>query len=156
MIQVSYKNPIYFIAIAFMVVFGLWYGWRGVLAAYLGGFFGFLLTVHTSLEWTLIFSLCNGIQVAVPVIAFRLFKADAALKTVKDIGVFFLFGNVLNILAGGAYGTIILVMAGINHSDTLFSDFGMWVAGDMLLIFLISPVMLSLGTPYMRKNWWAL
>lgn len=152
--DITPKNPAFFIAIAFMVVFGIWFGWRGILAAYLGCLFGVLISLPISIGWAMAFSLADALEVAIPVIAFRFFSVDPALKSRKDIGVYVLFGIVLNSVTGAIGGTLIVFMAGINKSSSMLTYFGTWIGGDMVLIFLITSLMLSFGTPYLRRKGW--
>lgn len=153
-LYIDYENPIFFIGIGFIVVFGIWYGWKGILAAFLGCFFGALISLQMSPEWALVIGLAQGIQVAIPVLVFRVFSLDAALKSAKDISLFFLSGCILNTLINCTIGIYVLfVTENVTSQDYLYY-FGVWTGGDMVMIFLISPILLSFGTPYMRAKGW--
>jgi integral membrane sensor domain MASE1 len=151
--NIAPNTPAFFIAIAFMVPFGIWYGWRGVLAAYLGCLCAMLITLPSiPVGWAMVFSLADMAEVAIPAVAFWYFKADPALKTIRDMGIYLVFGIVINSLAGAFIGTMTVFMAGINKYDSVLVSFGSWAGGDMVLIFLITSILLSFGTPILRRK----
>ena len=148
------KNPVFFIGIGFTVVFAIWFGWKGILAAYLGCLFSGLLALPLTPGWLLLFAVADAVQVAIPVLVFHLSGADPALKSVKDVTLFLLFGCIINTVVSGLIGTYILSTTGIAPSRQFVPFFEMWIIGDMMAIFLISTIILSFGTPYMREKGW--
>ncbi|HWQ64982.1 MAG TPA: hypothetical protein VN429_11240 [Methanospirillum sp.] len=148
------KNPVFFIGIGFVVVIAIWFGWKGVLAGYLGCFLGALLTLPIAPEWVFVFALSEGVQVAVPALAFRLSGANPALRSVKDVSLFLIFGCILNTILSGLIGTYVLCTTGVTPAGQFISFFEMWIVGDMMAIFIISTILLSFATPYMRAKGW--
>ncbi len=148
------KNPVFFIGIGFTVVFAIWFGWKGILAAYLGCLLSGLLALPLTPEWLLLFAVADAVQVAIPVLVFHLTGADPALTSVKDVILFVFFGCIINTIVSGLLGTYILSTTGIVPSGQFVPFFEMWMVGDMMAIFLISTIILSFGTPYMREKGW--
>lgn len=158
--NLSQKNPAFFIAIAFMVAFGIWYGWKGILATYLGCFFA-LLIIATMMAlpsipylWALVFSLADAIEVAIPALAFWYFKANPDIRRIKDLTIYLIFGLILNTLVGAFVGTMIVFSSGMNKTPDMVAYLASWAGGDMILIFLITSLLLSFGTPYLRAKGW--
>jgi len=148
------NNPVFFIGIGFTVIFAIWFGWKGVLAAYLGCLISGLLALPLTPEWLLVFAVSDAVQVAIPALVFNLSGADPALKSVKDVSLFLVFGCIINTMVSGLLGTYILSITGILATGQFIPFFEMWIVGDMMAIFLISTIILSFGTPYMREKGW--
>jgi integral membrane sensor domain MASE1 len=93
-------------------------------------------------------------QVAVPTLAFRLSGANPALGSVKDVSLFLIFGCTLNTILSGLIGTYVLCTTGVIPAGQFVQFFEMWIVGDMMAIFIISTILFSFGTPYIRAKGW--
>ncbi len=84
-----------YFAVAFMIVFALWFGGWGVIAAYIGCYVGAGVLGGTPLVVALYWSLADVWQVLIPLVAFRTLKVGIDLWTRKDLSTFLVFGVIL-------------------------------------------------------------
>ncbi len=107
----------FFIAVAFMILFTLWFGAYGAIAAYVGtlvgsGFFASdRLVLHPKVA--IIWAIAGLISVLIPLVAFRTLKVDLSLENRRDWVLFFLFGVLINNIAGAAWGVLTLSLGNI-------------------------------------------
>ncbi|MDD1661558.1 MAG: MASE1 domain-containing protein [Methanomicrobiales archaeon] len=141
----------FYIAVAFMIAFALWFGGWGVLAAYIGCILGAGVTGGVPPVVNLYWSLADVWQVLIPLAAFRVFRADIGLATKRDLGVFLLFGWFLNNLAGAAWGAATLALGGVIPWDGVQATFTSWFVGNLVVTILITPLLLILFTPRLRE-----
>jgi hypothetical protein len=141
----------FYIAVAFMIAFALWFGGWGVLAAYLGCFIGAGLTGGVPPAVNLYWSLADVWQVLIPLAAFRALHADIGLSNARDFGIFLAFGWFLNNLAGAAWGAGTLAMGGVIPWAGVQATFTSWFMGNLLVTILITPPLLVLLTPGLRR-----
>ncbi|MBE3145053.1 MAG: MASE1 domain-containing protein [Planctomycetes bacterium] len=141
----------FYFAVAFMIAFALWFGTWGAIAAYVGCLVGSGIPAGLPLPVNLYWSLADVWQVLIPLAAFRILKADTGLKTKRDFAVFFAFAWLLNNLAGAAWGTTMFVVNG-KFSAEFSNVFLNWFIGNLAVTFLITPVLLKLGTPILKRK----
>jgi len=82
-----------YIAIAFMILFTLWFGGYGAIAAYVGCFIGsgILSGIPAGVNWY--WSLSGLWQVLIPLVAFRMLSVDLSLAKPRDMIIFIVFGH---------------------------------------------------------------
>ena len=73
------------IAAAFMVIFTLWFGMYGAIAAYIGGFFGAGLFSGMPATGVVYLSFANLWMVLVPLVAFRIFDVKVEIESRRDL-----------------------------------------------------------------------
>ncbi len=105
------------------------------------------LPLQVNLYW----SLADVWQVLIPLVAFRMLKANAGLETKKDFAVFFVFAWLLNNLAGAVWGTTMFVVNG-QFASEFSSVFLNWFIGNLVVTALITPLLLRFGTPFLKKK----
>jgi hypothetical protein len=93
-----------YIAIAFAIVFTLWFGAYGAIAAYVGTFLGSGLLAGIPFDVCIYWSLSALWQVLIPLVALRTFEVDLALENKRDITLLILFGVLINNVVGAAWG----------------------------------------------------
>jgi len=149
-----------YLVVALMVVFTLWFGMYGAVAAYLGCFIGAGILGGISPEVSLYWSLADFWEVLIPLVAFRYFAADPALKSWRDLGVLLVFGILINNLAGAAWGSLALAAGGLIPWTGIVPVFFIWAAGNILICLILIPAILSLFTPavqdhelFVRRYW---
>jgi integral membrane sensor domain MASE1 len=135
-----------------MIVFGLWFGMYGALAAYCGGLLSVILLFRVPFPVNLVSSLADFWQVLIPLLAFRLLRADITLSSTKDIGIFLIFGWLLNNLAGALWGTGVLAFAGISSWNEFPNQWAGWFTGNLIATIIIAPILLRFLTPYVEKR----
>jgi hypothetical protein len=151
----------FYIAVAFMIAFALWFGGWGVLAAYLGCILGAGVTGGVPPAVNLYWSLADVWQVLIPLAAFRFFRGDIGLRTGRDLGIFLAFGWFLNNLAGAAWGAVTLAAGGIIPWSAVQATFTNWFLGNLVVTILITPLLLVLFTSRLKgagllvKGTWA-
>jgi hypothetical protein len=141
----------FYIAVAFMIAFALWFGGWGVLAASTGGVIGAGAVGGVPPVVNLSWSLADVWQVLIPLAAFRAFHADIGLRTRRDFGVFLAFGWFLNNLAGAAWGAASFALGGVVPWTGAAGVFWSWFLGNLAVTILITPLLLVLLTPRLGK-----
>lgn len=146
-IPFSMGSSVLYFAVAFMIVFALWFGAWGVIAAYLGCFIG----AGRPLDVSLYFSLADVWQVLIPLIAFKKLSVDVSLRKRRDLIIFFIFGWILNNLAGAVWGPSTLALGGLASWNEVPSLFIGWFIGNLVVIIAITPLLLRYVTLYIQK-----
>ena len=143
---------LFYIVVASMIVFTLWFGLWGAGAAYIGCFIGAGLLSGIPWDISLYWSLADLIQVLVPLIAFRYTRADIALSNIRDLGILILSGVLINNLAGAAWGTLTLAWGGIIPSGEIISTVTRWWLGNAIVCAILLPLVLRVMTPVIRNH----
>ena len=141
-----------FIAAAFMLIFTLWFGMYGAIAAYAGSFIGSGLLSGMPVTVALYFSLANFWQVLIPLIAFRIFDVHVGMESTRDLFHLVLFGTILNNVIGAAWGSVSLAIAGIDTWSQVPSAFLAWFIGNIIVTIIIVPLVLRHFTPRFEKS----
>jgi len=150
-----------YIAVAFMILFTLWFGAYGAIAAYVGTLLGAGLLATDSLrqhpEIAIVWAVAGLLQVLIPLGAARVFEVDLTLENRRDWTLILLFGVLINNVVGAAWGawTLSLVAPG-----SMVSIFTAWLIGNIIVTILIVPLGLRYVTPKVQrsklfvKNYW--
>jgi hypothetical protein len=145
-----------FIAVAFMILFTLWFGAYGAIAAYIGTLVGsgFFASVRLALhpEVAIIWAIAPLISVLIPLVAFRSLKVDLSLEIRRDRVLFFLFGVLINNIAGATWGVLTLSMGNIIKTGEIASIFSTWIIGSFIVTILIVPLALRYFTPKIHQS----
>jgi integral membrane sensor domain MASE1 len=144
-------SGLYF-SVAFMIVFALWFGGWGVLAAYIGCYLGAGMLSGVPHDINLYWSLADVWQVLLPLAAFKAFNADVGLRTKRDFSVFLSFGWLLNNVAGAAWGASTLALGGLAAWTDVPYIFSGWLVGNLIVTMAITPILLRYGTGYLRAR----
>jgi integral membrane sensor domain MASE1 len=142
-----------------MLLFTLWYGAYGAIAAYVGTLVGAGFLASDSFsghpEIAILWAVAGLLQVLIPLAAVRNFEVDLAMVNPRDWTYILIFGVIVNNLFGAAWGawTLALVQPGVDI-------FPAWLIGNIVVTFLIVPLALRHFTPRVRrsrlfvKNYW--
>jgi hypothetical protein len=141
-----------YIAVAFMILFALWFGGYGAIAAYAGCFIGagVLSGIPAQVNWY--WSLAGLWQVLIPLVAFRMLNADLALSKRRDILIFVVFGVLVNNAFGALWGTVTLAIGNMIGWAEVTPAFIAWCIGNMVVTAVIVPLALRYGTPHIRRT----
>ena len=142
---------IYF-PIAIMLLFTLWFGVYGAIAAYVGNFFGAGLLSGVPFEVSIYWSFAVLWQVLIPLIAFRVFDANVGIENSRDLFHLVLFGVLLNNIVGAAWGAYTLAAGNIIPESQVMGTFSTLVVGNIVVTLLIVPLALRHFTPKVRKS----
>jgi len=142
---------IYF-PIAIMLLFTLWFGVYGAIAAYVGNFFGAGLLSGVPFEVSIYWSFATLWQVLIPLIAFRVFDANVGIENSRDLFHLVLFGVILNNIIGAAWGAYTLAAGNIIPESQVMGTFSTLVVGNIVVTLLIVPLALRHFTPKVRKS----
>ncbi len=145
------SSGLYF-SVAVMIVFALWFGGWGVLAAYLGCIIGAGWLGGMPFGINLYWSLADVWQVLIPLAAFRVFNADVGLRTKRDCAVFIVFGWLLNNVVGAAWGASTLALGGLAVWSGVTGIFTGWLIGNLIVTAAIAPLLLRYGTPWLEEH----
>ena len=135
-----------YIAVAFMILFTLWFGAYGAIAAYAGTLLAVVLATESLQqhpEIAVILAVADLLQVLIPLIAVRMFSVDLTLESRRDWTVILLFAVLINNLVGAAWGAFSLSLLGpVNIAGT----FSTWLIGNIGVTILIVPLGLRFCT----------
>lgn len=154
---------LFYIAVAFMILFTLWFGLYGAIAAYVGTLVGSGLLATESLsrhpKIAVFWAVASLLQVLIPLAAVRFYGVDLAMKNTRDWTVFLLFGVLINNLAGAAWGAFTLSLIP-GSAVNIAQVFVTWLIGNIIVTILIVPPALRFGTEkvqgsklFVKKYW---
>ncbi|MDD1686141.1 hypothetical protein [Methanoregula sp.] len=142
-----------YFAVAFNVLFTLWFGGYGAIAAYAGTLVGSGLLVSDVLNQhplvALLWAMAGLIQVLIPFAAVRSFGVDLSMNNPRDYTYVLLFGVIINNLVGAAWATWTLSLA---EPVAMTSVFTAWFIGNAAVCLILVPLCLKLFTPRMEKS----
>jgi hypothetical protein len=145
-----------YVAVAFMIIFTLWFGAYGAIAAYVGTFVGSGLLSSGGLshhpEVAIYWAIAGLLQVLIPLVALRSLDADLSLENLRDVNILVVFGILLNNIVGAAWGAWTLGLGNIITPDQIGSVFATWLIGNIVVTILIVPLALKFLTPRVRKS----
>ncbi|MCX6701103.1 MAG: hypothetical protein NTV68_14500 [Methanomicrobiales archaeon] len=150
----------FYFVVALMVVFALWFGMYGAVAAYLGCYIGAGLLGGIPPDVNLYWSLADFWQVIIPLMAFRYFACDPGQRSRRDLGVLVIFGVVINNVVGATWGSVTLALGGVVPWSEVMPVFYSWLAGNVVVSIVFVPAILYLLTPVIRdhelyiRNYW--
>ncbi|MCX6683632.1 MAG: hypothetical protein NTZ37_02730 [Methanoregula sp.] len=147
-------SALYF-AVAFMILFTLWFGAYGAIAAYAGTLIGAgLLSADPAIPpvVAIYWSIAGLLQVLIPLVAFRTFKVDLTLENRRDLTLLLLFGVLINNSVGAAWGAWTLAFGNVITSSQIGSVFTLWLIGNIIVTIIIVPLALRYGTPCIMKT----
>ena len=143
-------------AVAFMILFTLWFGAYGAIAAYAGTLIGSGLlsagTIASHPDVAIYWAVAGLLQVLIPLVALRTFEVDLTLKNRRDISLLLLFGIVINNIVGAAWGAWTLGLGNVIPGGQMGSVFSSWLVGNIIVTVLIIPVALRVFTPSIQKS----
>ncbi len=141
-----------YIAVAFMILFTLWFGLYGAIAAYVGSLLGGVLTTPSLLqrpEIAIIWAVAGLLQVVIPLVAVRKFEVDLTLPDRRDWTIIIIFAVLINNLAGAAWGAYTLSLAG---PVTIAGVFTTWLVSNIIVTLLIVPLALRFLTEKVSRS----
>jgi len=144
-----------YVAVAFMILFTLWFGAYGGIAAYAGTLIGSgLLSTNPAIpiDVAIYWSIAGLLQVLIPLVALRSFEWDPGLETRRDWTLLLLFGVLINNVVGAAWGAYTLALGNVITSSQIGSVFSAWLIGNIIVTILIVPLALRYFTPKVRKS----
>ncbi|MCX6685102.1 MAG: hypothetical protein NTV10_00375 [Methanoregula sp.] len=141
-----------FIAIAAMILFTLWFGAYGAVAAYIGGFIGAGVLSGISPEASVYFALADLWQVLIPLVALRMLNVDLGLTGRRDIICFVAFGILINNAFGALWGAVSLALGNVIAWTEVIPTMTGWFIGNVVVTALVVPLALRYGTPYIQKS----
>jgi hypothetical protein len=145
-------STLYF-AVAIMILFTLWFGAYGAIAAYAGTLIGSgLLNPAIPPVVAIYWSIAGLLQVLIPLVAFRTFKVDLTLESRRDWTLLLLFGVLINNSVGAAWGAWTLAFGNVIASSQIVSVFTLWLIGNIIVTIIIVPLALRYGTPKVQKS----
>lgn len=144
-----------YLAAAFMIIFTLWFGLYGAIAAYLGTLLGSGLLA--SEIWNqnpgiaMVWAIAGLLQVMIPFAAVRIFGADLEMKETRDWTIILLFGVLINNAVGAAWGAFTLSLVP-GSAVNVASVFSTWLIGNIVVTILILPLMLRLFSARVKQS----
>lgn len=141
-----------YIAVAFMILFTLWFGAYGAIAAYAGSLLGGVLTTPSLLqrpEIAMIWAVAGILQVVIPLVAVRKFEVDLTLQSRRDLTIIILFAVLINNLVGAAWGAFTLSLAEPVNIATVFST---WLVSNIIVTLVIVPLALRFLTEKVSRS----
>ncbi len=140
-------------ATALEVVFGIWFGVWGAVAAYIG-----LLIAGSYAGWFplplgIILSLSDFAAALIPAAAFRLFRADPSLKNWRDWIIYVAFGIILSsVIPSLYYNSINLAIGWLPGMEAFWLAVISWNIGNYIVTTVIGIPLLKVVTPYIKRS----
>jgi hypothetical protein len=141
-----------YVAVAFMILFALWFGAYGAVAAYVGCFIGAGLLSGIPPDVSVYWSLADLWQVLIPLVALRMLNVDLSLDKRRDIICFVIFGLLINNAFGAIWGAVMLALGNVIQWTEVMPAFIGWFAGNVILSVLIVPLTLRHISPKIQKS----
>jgi hypothetical protein len=144
-----------YVAVAFMILFTLWFGAYGAIAAYAGTLIGSgLLSTNQAIpaDVAIYWSIAGLLQVLIPLVAFRAFNVDLTLANRRDWTLLLLFGVLINNIVGAAWGASTLAFGKVIAASQTGSVFTLWLIGNIIVTIIIVPLALRYLTPKVQKS----
>jgi hypothetical protein len=145
-----------YFAVAFMIIFTLWFGAYGAIAAYAGTLVGSGLLAYEPLahhpEVAVYWAIAGLLQSLIPLVALRTFDVDLGLGNRRDWTLLLLFGVLINNVVGAAWGAWTLALGNIIPTSQMTSVFFAWLMGNIIVTILIVPLVLRHLTPKVQKS----
>lgn len=147
-------------AIALMILFTLWFGGYGAIAAYAGCFIGAGILSDIPPDVAVYWALADLWQVLIPLIALRMLRIDLGLSTRRDQVNVILFAVLINNAFGAAWGAVTLAIGHVIEWAQVTSVFMNWFIMNVILcalivipaLFYLSPVV-EKSKMYVREYW---
>jgi hypothetical protein len=143
----------FYTVVALMIVTTLWFGMYGAIAAYAGCYIGAGILSGLPPDVSLYWSLADFWQVIIPLIAFKVLKADISLRSTRDFGILVVFGILLNNVAGALWGSVALAIPGIIAWAEGPSVFFGWLVGNIVVCIALVPLALYFLTPSIKNHY---
>jgi integral membrane sensor domain MASE1 len=143
-----------YIAVAFMILFTLWFGAYGAIAAYVGTLLAGVLSTASLLkhpEIAVIWAVAGLLQVLIPLVAIRMFEVDLSLENRRDWTFILLFAVLINNIVGAAWGVFTLSLLP-GSTMNIASAFSTWLVGNIIITILIVPLALRFCTGKINKS----
>jgi len=141
-----------YVAVAFMILFTLWFGAYGAIAAYAGTLIGGGILHAIPPGVAVFWSLAGLLQVLIPLVAFRAFDVDPALGNRRDWTYLLLFGVLINNIVGAAWGSITLAIGGVIQNGDIAGVMSAWLLGNIIVTLIILPIALTRLTPRVERS----
>jgi hypothetical protein len=141
-----------YIAVAVMILFTLWFGAYGAIAAYVASLLGGVLTMPGLLqrpEIAVVWAVAGLLQVIIPLVAVRTFGVNLTLPDRRDWAIILLFAVLINNMAGAAWGTFTLSLLGPVNVAGVFST---WLVSNIIITLLIVPLGLRIMTEKVSRS----
>ena len=143
-----------YIAVAFMILFTLWFGAYGAIAAYVGTLLAGVMSTASLLkhpEIAVIWAVAGLLQVLIPLVAIRMFEVDLSLENRRDWTILLLFAVLINNIVGAAWGVFTLSLLP-GSTMNIASAFSTWLVGNIIITILIVPLALRFCTGKINKS----
>jgi hypothetical protein len=142
-----------YLAVVTMILSTLWFGVYGAIAAYVGTLLGGLLSTPDLVqhpEIAVIWAVAGLLQVAIPLVAVRMFEVDLTLANRRDWTIILLFAVLINNIVGAAWGafSLSLLPGAINFTGV----FSQWLVSNIVLTIITVPLGLRLLTEKISKS----
>jgi hypothetical protein len=142
-----------YFAVAFNILFTLWFGGYGAIAAYAGTLVGSGLLVSETLVQhpaiAIVWAVAGLVQALIPLVAVKSFGVDLRMENPRDFTYIFLFGVLINNLIGAAWAAWTLSLA---EPGTMTTVFTAWFIGNAAVCLVLVPLGLKVFTPKVEKN----
>lgn len=135
----------FYIGTAFNTAFAVWFGPAALLAIYLGNLIGSLFT-GTFTVFAILLAWGNAIGSAIPMLAFRLTRANPALSDAKSLAVYWLAAAAQSI-ASAAWVLGGYVLFGLMPIEALPAASSGWIIGGILVSTAVGIPLLRVATP---------
>jgi len=139
-------------AVALMILFTLWFGCYGAIAAYAGCFIGAGVLSGMPPDVAAYWSFADLWQVLIPLVALRMLRINLDLSTRRDQVNVVLFAVLINNAFGAAWGTATLAIGNVIEWVDISSTFGSWFIANVIITTVIVIPAIFYLTPAVQKS----
>ena len=150
--SLSTHVAVLYIAAAFMLIFALWFGMYGAIAAYRGVFLWLWPSVRDADIRCDLLLASTLWMVLIPLAAFRMFDVKVGIESRRDLFHLVLFGAILNNIIAAAWASLSLAIGGVIGWSSVMSAFLPWLIGNAIIIIIIAPLVLKRYTSRVEKS----
>ncbi len=138
-------------AFIFLIPFALWFGIWGAISGYLGFFFGMTMFGIGSFGLNIFWSIQALFLASIPLLAFRRLGGNPELNTRRDWLIFLISGWLIGNMLSSIWGALVPALFGL-WPWMMVSDIWIdWLAGNLLLIGTITPLILNIFTKDVKE-----
>ncbi len=152
--------PILYPVVVLMILWTLWFGAYGAIAAYAGCFAGAGILAGIPPDVAVYWSLADLWQVLIPLLALRMLQVDLSLHSRRDMLLAIAFAVLINNAFGAAWGSVTLAIGNVIAWADVPALFASWFGGNVILTALLLLPALYYLTPKVKtsklfvRNYW--
>lgn len=143
----------FYIGAAFFTAFALWFGWKSLIAMYIGLLIGALIS-GTFTIFAFLLAWGNVVGVAIPMLLFSIKKLNLNIELLKlkDYAAYVFSVTILQNIVSALWVLGGFVFFGIMPAESFKVAFAGWVIGGSIVSIVIGIPLLKIVTPVIKRT----